>query len=119
FRRTLFEEVRQPHHYLNKRLIADSVPDATLLMTPAQVQLQVASDWRQLVQEPSAAAADSLVQVDDLSAADLSVPAPAAVDAPTAAVVDEVAVPDAAVPDAPLPTREVDDDRPASPSAAA
>jgi hypothetical protein len=110
-RRSLFEEVRQPHHYLNKRLIADSVPESTLRMTPAQVQQQVATNWRQLIQEPSAAAADSLAVVDDLSAADLGVPAP-----PSAPPVEEVVVEDVAIPDAALPTRDVDEDRTAAPA---
>lgn len=46
----MFEGVRLVgHHYTEARLIVDAVPDATLRMTPAQVDAAYASDWRSLV----------------------------------------------------------------------
>jgi len=57
-RRSLFEEVRHPHHYLNKRIIADAVPEEALRRSPVQVQQQVATDWRALIVAPAAEAED-------------------------------------------------------------
>ena len=34
-RLTMFEEVRNPHHYLEQRAIADAVPESVMRMTPA------------------------------------------------------------------------------------
>lgn len=48
-RRRMFEEVSHPHRYQQRRAIADAVPEQTLRMTPAQVRLQMATDWRPLI----------------------------------------------------------------------
>jgi hypothetical protein len=49
-RRKLFEGVRwADHHYREGRVIADSVPEATLRMSHQQVQSAYPADWRQLV----------------------------------------------------------------------
>ncbi len=45
-RRPLFEEVANPHHYMERRRIADLVPQAVLRLTPAEVTRQAAADWR-------------------------------------------------------------------------
>jgi len=44
-RKRLFAGVAHPHHHAELRRVADSVPDATLLLTPAQVAEQYAADW--------------------------------------------------------------------------
>jgi hypothetical protein len=52
-RRRLFEGVgHAAHHYVELRQLVDSVPDATLRMTPAQVAAAHASDWRGLLELP-------------------------------------------------------------------
>lgn len=47
FRKPLFEEAANPHHYFEKRTIANLVPEATLRMTPEAVA--AAKDWRALL----------------------------------------------------------------------
>jgi hypothetical protein len=51
-RRTLFEEVAHPHHYVEQRAIADRVPEATLRLTPAEVSRRHGEDWRGLLDLP-------------------------------------------------------------------
>lgn len=51
-RKQLFESCSHPHHYLERRAIADSVPEAVLRLTPAQVRLEVSNNWRALIQLP-------------------------------------------------------------------
>ena len=46
FRRPLFEGVAHAHHYLAQRTIVDQVPEATLRMTPHQVESAYRDDWR-------------------------------------------------------------------------
>ena len=45
-RRSYFEEAANPHHYVEQRRIADLVPEATLRLTPAEVE---AGSWRDLL----------------------------------------------------------------------
>ena len=47
FRKPLFAEAKNPHHYFEKRKIASIVPEATLRMTPDAVAAAV--DWRALL----------------------------------------------------------------------
>ncbi len=47
-RRDLFDGVGNVHHYKEGRLIADVVPEATLRMTPAEVQAAYPARWREL-----------------------------------------------------------------------
>lgn len=51
-RRPLFEEVSNPHHYAEQRMIADVVPVETLRMTPDEVLRRHAEDWRSLLELP-------------------------------------------------------------------
>lgn len=48
-RRALFATVGEPAHYAERRAIADSIPEATLRMTPAEVAAASPRDWRRLV----------------------------------------------------------------------
>lgn len=48
-RRSLFEGVAHGHHYAELRRIADMVPDATLRLSPQQVQSAKLERWRELV----------------------------------------------------------------------
>jgi hypothetical protein len=49
-RRPLFEGLRHvAHHYAESRIVVDHVPTDTLQMTPAQVEAQYASNWRDLL----------------------------------------------------------------------
>jgi len=48
-RRELFEGVSHGHHYAELRHIADMVPEATLRLTPQQVQSAKLERWRELV----------------------------------------------------------------------
>lgn len=94
-RQPLFEECSHPHHYMERRIIADSVPEAVLRLTPAQVRLEVANDWRSLIQLPGQAAP----HVPAPMAAAVPAPSPV-VDQPVA---EDVAVEDVAiVEDAPV-----------------
>lgn len=45
-RRPLFEEVASNHHYMERRKIADLVPQAVLRLTHTEVQRVAAQDWR-------------------------------------------------------------------------
>ncbi len=45
-RKPLFEEVANPHHYMERRKIADLVPQAVLRLTHAEVQRVASQDWR-------------------------------------------------------------------------
>jgi hypothetical protein len=47
-RRAAFAELRSSHHYAERRVVADAVPDATLRMTPAQVTAAGLGRWREL-----------------------------------------------------------------------
>ncbi len=48
-RRVRFEGMRNPaHHYLESRALADSVPSATLAMTPEAVTAAYPQRWREL-----------------------------------------------------------------------
>ncbi len=47
FRKPLFAEAANPHHYFEKRTIANLVPEATLRMTPDAVASS--KDWRALL----------------------------------------------------------------------
>jgi len=48
-RRELFERVAHPHHYQQRRRIADSVRDTTLAMAQAAVAQAHRQDWRALL----------------------------------------------------------------------
>jgi hypothetical protein len=48
-RRQVFAGLGHGHHYTEARDIADSVPEATLRMTPQQVSSAFPSKWRQLL----------------------------------------------------------------------
>ncbi len=49
-RRTMFEGVANvTHHYAEARAIADQVPEATLLMTPQQVEAAFPPRWKELL----------------------------------------------------------------------
>jgi hypothetical protein len=48
-RRPRFEEVADPHHYVEQRALADAVPDATLRLTPDEVDRRHRADWRSLL----------------------------------------------------------------------
>jgi hypothetical protein len=48
-RRVRFAEVAHPHHYKERRAIAEAVPEATLRSTPAQVLAAYPRDWRTLL----------------------------------------------------------------------
>ncbi len=45
-RRPLFEEVANPHHYMELRRVADLVPQAVLRLSPAEIAKVAESDWR-------------------------------------------------------------------------
>jgi hypothetical protein len=48
WRTPVFEELANPHHYVEVRRLASSVPEATLRMTPADVKAK-RGDWRALL----------------------------------------------------------------------
>ena len=48
-RRSLFAGVGNPHHYREARGIADSVPESTLRMSPAEVSAAYPARWRELL----------------------------------------------------------------------
>ena len=48
-RRRMFEEVANPHHYLEQRRIVDLVRDEVLRMTPQQVAEAHRAGWRSLL----------------------------------------------------------------------
>lgn len=50
-RRTLFEEVAHPHHYAERRAIADAVP-MDFLRQPHKQILEQAGDWRTVLELP-------------------------------------------------------------------
>lgn len=52
-RRRLFEEVSHPHHYAELRHIVDLVPESTLRMAPAEVNVAHRGDWRALLERGS------------------------------------------------------------------
>jgi hypothetical protein len=45
-RRPLFEEVSNPHHYMELRRIADLVPQAVLRLSHTEIARVAATDWR-------------------------------------------------------------------------
>ena len=45
-RKPLFEEVANVHHYMERRKIADLVPQAVLRLTHTEVERVAAQDWR-------------------------------------------------------------------------
>jgi hypothetical protein len=47
-RRETFEELSNPHHYVEVRSLVSSIPEATLRMTPDQVRARRA-EWRALL----------------------------------------------------------------------
>jgi hypothetical protein len=49
WRRSLFEEVSNPHHYVEQRAIADLVPESTLRLSPSEVTARHDTDWRSLL----------------------------------------------------------------------
>ncbi|MCU0267712.1 MAG: hypothetical protein MUF83_03595 [Acidimicrobiales bacterium] len=55
-RTPLFEEVANPHHYMELRRVADLVAPSVLRMTPAEVAAQARADWRSLFPRRAAAA---------------------------------------------------------------
>lgn len=48
-RRALFAETRHAHDYMERRRIADMVPDAVLAMAPREVEAQHRTDWKKLL----------------------------------------------------------------------
>jgi len=48
-RRLRFAGMAHPHHYTEARALVDMVPEATLRMTPAQVEAAFPAQWRSLV----------------------------------------------------------------------
>jgi hypothetical protein len=48
WRKPVFEELSNPHHYFEVRRLASQVPESTLRMTPAEVKVRRA-DWRALL----------------------------------------------------------------------
>lgn len=48
-RRPLFEEAANPHHYAERRRIADLVPEGALRLSPADAEAQHQADWRSLL----------------------------------------------------------------------
>lgn len=48
-RRELFAGLAHPHHYSEARALVDRVPEATLRMTPAEVEAAFPAQWRTLV----------------------------------------------------------------------
>lgn len=56
-RRPLFDQCRNLHHYAELRHIVDTVPDATLRLSPEQATAQEELDWRALFRAKSAGVA--------------------------------------------------------------
>jgi hypothetical protein len=54
-RRPLFEEVSSVHHYMERRKIADLVPQAVLRLTHTEIAKVAAQDWRAFFKRRSAA----------------------------------------------------------------
>jgi hypothetical protein len=48
-RRRAFEGIGDPHHYLERRALVDSVPEAALRKTPDEVRAACRTDWRALL----------------------------------------------------------------------
>jgi hypothetical protein len=57
-RTPLFEEVASPHHYMERRRIADLVPQAVLRMSHQEIARAAAQDWRAFFKRRSAAKAE-------------------------------------------------------------
>jgi len=55
-RRPLFEEVANIHHYMERRKIADLVPQAVLRLSHQEIQRIAAQDWRSFFKRKSAPA---------------------------------------------------------------
>jgi len=55
-RRPLFEEVANLHHYMERRKIADLVPQAVLRLSHQEIQRIAAQDWRSFFKRKSAPA---------------------------------------------------------------
>ncbi|MPY92741.1 MAG: hypothetical protein GEV08_06615 [Acidimicrobiia bacterium] len=55
-RRALFDGVSNPHHYEERRSVADAVPETTLRKSHAAVLAEHARDWAALLSLPEAAA---------------------------------------------------------------
>jgi hypothetical protein len=51
FRRPLFEQVANPHHYVELRHIVDLVPDETMRLAPEEVASRVGTGWQSLLRE--------------------------------------------------------------------
>ena len=45
-RRQWFEEIHTPHHYTERRRVADAVPEDVLRGTPAEIKAAYEADWR-------------------------------------------------------------------------
>jgi len=54
-RRPLFEEVANIHHYMQRRKIADLVPQAVLRLSHQEIQRVAGQDWRSFFKRKSAA----------------------------------------------------------------
>lgn len=63
-RREVFAGVANPHHYMERRAIADGVPEEVLRMSPSEVAVIVRSDPRRLVAFAQAVRAGSAVVQD-------------------------------------------------------
>lgn len=49
YRQRMFEDVANPHHYVEQRRIADAVPDEVLRRTPEQIAEAHRARWRNLL----------------------------------------------------------------------
>jgi hypothetical protein len=81
-RAPLFEEVANPHHYRERHLIVDLVPEATLRLAPQDVASRVRSGWRTLLAEvaapePVAAVLEGEAPADEVGVVPLAEPAAA------------------------------------------
>jgi hypothetical protein len=63
-RKELFASVADPHHYSEGRAVVDSVPEALLRMTPAEVARTVRDDPGQILAVAAAAAVGEAAAVD-------------------------------------------------------
>ena len=57
-RRSAFAEIASNHHYLERRLVVDRVPDDVLRKSPAELAELYKSDWRRLLADDDAEAGD-------------------------------------------------------------
>jgi len=59
-RKPLFEEVANQHHYMQRRKIADLVPQAVLRLSHQEVQRVAGQDWRSFFKRRSAVASPAV-----------------------------------------------------------